>query len=85
MGVLECRRSGCGSIMCDTDVLDIGYVCGDCQIEFEKYLHAVSAAPTTHEEILTQLSMFMKTYKDEFVFNEGMSIAVFFNQYTNNT
>ena len=38
MGVKACSRSGCGSIMCDTYVPEIGYVCPECQREFENYL-----------------------------------------------
>ncbi len=37
MGVMSCSRLNCSSIMCDTHIDSVGYVCPECQNEFENY------------------------------------------------
>ena len=37
MGVKSCHRNGCESIMVDTYINGIGYVCDDCQKEFKTW------------------------------------------------
>ena len=41
MGVMECGRNGCKSIMCEHSILsDSRYICGDCLAELRKYATA---------------------------------------------
>ena len=41
MGVMNCARRGCGSILCDRSSHDFGYLCNDCFDEL------VKSGPTT--------------------------------------
>lgn len=75
MSVKSCERMYCDSIMCDTYVHGIGYVCHECQNEFQEQFPNL----TTEGEIREKLSEFMDTHK---TYSKEMSIRDFFKQYT---
>lgn len=80
MGVMSCYRSGCDEIMCDTYVPAVGYVCYDCQKEFEdslKYKDNIS-----ENEMLSELIKFMDTYKGTYSESKEITVDEFFKQYT---
>lgn len=57
MGVKTCSRAGCGDIMCDTAIPDIGYICYSCQDEFKAY---IASKPVYSEmKMLKRLKKFM--------------------------
>jgi hypothetical protein len=35
MGVMQCSRNGCQSILCDRYSSEFGYICEDCVMELE--------------------------------------------------
>jgi Na+-transporting NADH:ubiquinone oxidoreductase subunit NqrC len=76
MGVKSCSRPKCYSIMCDTYVNSIGYICTDCKEEFKKFF---SKEKGTRPEIARLLKEFMKTEKLE------KSYADFINEITVDT
>jgi hypothetical protein len=80
MGVMSCSRKNCDNIMCDTYVDSIGYVCGDCQEEFKRYLENSGLTPTTVGEINKHLSAFMATPKDYVTdgWNDSITVNEFF-------
>lgn len=82
MGVKGCSRSGCDSIMCDTYVHNIGYVCYDCQREFKKHLEKEQITVKTESEINKELLKFMDTIKDYTDDDKEMSVDDFFNRFT---
>lgn len=82
MGVKSCSRKGCGEIMCDTYVPEVGYVCTDCQAEFKIFL-ATKPLPILNElDISRALEEFMKIPKNSFNKGEEMTVSEFFNKYT---
>ena len=83
MGVMSCSRYGCESIMCDTYVETVGYVCNDCQSEFEDYSKKNMESNSSEGEILRHLKIFMDTDKDSYTEGEEMSITDFFKSYRN--
>jgi actin-related protein len=78
MGVMSCKRRYCTNVMCDTHIETIGYVCFDCQKEFEKWLEKNEANPKTQQEIVAYLDKFMNTDKNEFDDENQISISEFF-------
>ena len=60
MGVMSCSRNGCDSIMCDTYIDSVGYICRYCQDEFKSYLKALGKSPKTKGELHRELKI---TYK----------------------
>lgn len=82
MGVMSCHRPDCDSIMCDTYVDDVGYVCRECQREFSDYLEKVNVPHGTEGEIKEALRDFMPTRKGQHAQGKEMSVDDFFNQYT---
>ena len=82
MGVMRCSRIGCNSIMCDTHVDLIGYVCGECQGEFKNYLISNNIKAKTSRQINIELKKFMKTEKSEFINDDETSVDEFFKDYT---
>jgi hypothetical protein len=83
MGVKSCSRQRCNSIMCDTYVDSIGYVCNECQEEFKLYLEKKPLHVTTDCQIQRALEEFMVT--DKGTYDDGVEITVneFFRKYTN--
>jgi len=79
MGVMSCSRSGCKSIMCDTYVNDVGYVCEECQKEFKEYL---TSSVLPEGEMLRELKKFMNTEKGSFLKGEDISVNQFFRAHT---
>lgn len=44
---MYCSRRNCNSIiMCDTYIDSVGYVCTDCQVEFEEYCKTLNEYPS---------------------------------------
>lgn len=82
MGVMSCSRNACDSIMCDTYVYGIGYVCNYCQEEFKEYLKTTGMKTTTKQEINKALQVFMETENGTYDISEEMKVDEFFNQYT---
>ena len=82
MGVMSCARPECENIMCDTAVPDIGYVCRECQKEFDKYLEE-NPIEATKRNIKNELTKFMKTDKGTYSGDKEMSTKDFFKSHTN--
>lgn len=82
MGVMSCSRKSCENIMCDTYVNSVGYVCYDCQREFEDYLKSNQLNPETEGQIEKELKTFMDTEKDFYREGNEMSVGQFFKQHT---
>jgi len=83
MGVMTCSRRGCESIMCQTYIYQIGYICYDCQEQFKEYVQSEKLDVTTEGQILFYLEKFMKTDKDNYAKqNNEISIDEFFSNYT---
>jgi len=82
MGVLSCSRNACNSIMCDTYVSGIGYVCNECQLEFKDYLSSKDIKAETEGDIYRVLKEFMKTQKGYYTQGNEMSVDEFFKSYT---
>ena len=82
MGVMACSRKDCDSIMCDTYVQSVGYVCSNCQSEFKNYLQKNSLDPTTEGQIKKELEKFMTTSKDLYVDGEVITVDDFFTKQT---
>lgn len=82
MGVMYCSRPNCESIMCDTYVDSVGYVCNDCQQEFEEYCKTIDEYPSNEGAILRNLIEFMKTEKGEFFEGRTMTVQSFFKNCT---
>jgi len=60
MGVMSCFRNNCDSIMCDTWVEPVGYICYECKTEFEnKY----AGRKFSREKFLKKLQKFMDSPK----------------------
>ncbi len=85
MGVLECSRSGCDSIMCDIYISSIGYICLDCKTEFKNYLESEQLYPEDESQIMEILDTFMHSRKDKYSGDNKIGIDSFFDKYTNNT
>ena len=82
MGVMSCSRGTCNNIMCDTYIDDVGYVCRECQKEFEKYLETNDYHPNTAHGIITHLKMFMKTAKIDHDNEKEISVGEFFRSHS---
>lgn len=83
MGVMSCHRSYCENIMCSTYIQEVGYICGECQEEFEEYLKKKGFGEKLSKgEMMRQLKAFMKTDKDSFSEGEDLSVDDFFNEHT---
>ena len=83
MGVMSCSRRYCDSIMCDTYINDIGYVCRECEDEFRKYLKDDQIQPSNDNEFKSVLKIFMETDKDTYIEKPEIDVSDFFNQYRN--
>ena len=79
---MSCHRLGCESIMCDTYVNSVGYVCSSCQSEFKNYVESEGLDVSTEGKIERALKSFMNTDKDSFTEGKEISIDDFFNQHT---
>ena len=78
---MSCYRKDCGNIMCDTYVdNDIGYICYECQSEFEHKL----GGKYKEVKIIKQLKKFMEKSKINFTrckSEEGIKVIDFFKSY----
>jgi hypothetical protein len=84
MGVMECRKHDCESILCDTYIDEIGYVCSDCQKEFKQYLTRLNHGidEMSEQNFKTQLYYFMTLPKGSFSEKEMKSVDDFFAEHT---
>lgn len=83
MGVLPCSRKGCSSIMCDTYVPDVGYICNECQEEFKNFINSIEEnSSLTEGKIKKYLKEFMSTEKGEFEGGEEMGVDDFFSKHS---
>lgn len=82
MGVMTCSRRGCSNIMCDTHISGVGYVCRDCQGEFEDYLTIERIPAGTENQIHNALEKFMETRKGDFVKSEQISVSDYFRKHS---
>lgn len=82
MGVMSCHRIGCESIMCDTYVNSVGYICNECQREFKDYVESEGLDASTEGKIERTLKGFMNTDKDSFTEGKEISIEEFFEKHT---
>ncbi len=62
---MACSKNGCESVMCDTYVPGVGYVCFDCQARFKAFLDSRGVHPQTHGELKALLHVFMETEMTE--------------------
>ena len=65
MGVKGCYRSGCSNIMCDTYIDGAGYLCSECQTEFEEFMKD-KETEMTREYFLKFVKQFMSIPKGEY-------------------
>lgn len=78
---MACDRSGCTSILCDTYISGVGYVCSSCQGEFEDYCESENIDASTEGKITKSLKKFMDTEKNSYT-DEEMTVSEFFNKHS---
>lgn len=83
MGVMSCSRKGCPNIMCDTHIDHIGYVCYDCQKEFQLFLDEKNINPKNENDIRTELEAFMETTPRKNYGDDELSVDEFFRKHSN--
>lgn len=81
MGVMSCSRPDCESIMCHTYVNGVGYVCRECQTEFEKYVNGRANIESTNIGLKNALVNFMDTDKGSYETGIEMDVNEFFKSY----
>jgi len=79
---MSCSRKGCDEIMCHTHVDEIGYVCRDCQTEFEEFLKKKGISEITEGQIRVQLDSFMNSRKGTFSEGKKINVKSFFEMHT---
>ena len=80
MGVMSCNRKSCENIMCDTYISQVGYICNDCQSEFQEQ----NGGNYSHRRLIKKLEKFMceeKLYKKE-QYNEDLTANDLFRNNT---
>lgn len=84
MGVMECSRNNCKSILCDTYIDGIGYICNDCQKKFKRYIALNKHNPEEmkHNDLINELKDFVEIPKDLYSEKETISVDQFFAEYT---
>lgn len=83
MSVNKCHRNGCTSILCDTYVDSIGYVCYNCQKEFQMTMGPlVVLGEMTEDHIESCLGSFMNIKKKEVYGHYDEQIKNFFAKHT---
>lgn len=83
MGAMECNRTGCESVMCDTYVKDVGYICTGCQTEFQRMIELKGGdTKFTRHEIKMELEAFIHTDKAKSAedFHEKVTVRSFFSE-----
>lgn len=82
MSVLSCVRNYCESIMCDTYIPGIGYVCFKCQKEFKVFLSNKGYGVNSDLEIESHLGEFLElSSTDNFVSVDNL-VEEFFQRHT---
>ena len=77
MGVMNCSRNSCNSIMCDTYIELFGYMCENCKKEFKQFLidkDNINEKDMSKGEIFHELKLFNLSSKED---NKRMSIDEF--------
>jgi len=86
MGVMACSRKNCESIMCDTYIPEIGYICNYCQKEFIKYVERIEPSDSKEKfsdhRIKNELEIFMETPRGEFDDENKLTVDEFFTKHT---
>ncbi|HSE99793.1 MAG TPA: hypothetical protein VLA48_02765 [Nitrososphaeraceae archaeon] len=79
---MGCHRRGCDDIMCNTYVDSVGYICYDCQNEFESFVAAKNKI-RTEDRLFKWLEKFMKTTPNRKygVEDAGITVEDFFLKY----
>lgn len=81
---MPCHRKGCDNIMCRTYVNSVGYVCSDCQSEFEFFVSAKNKK-RTKSKLLRWLGEFMEIpisrNRYTSIEDEGITTEEFFRTY----
>ena len=67
MGVMECSRRGCTSVMCDRYNQDHGYICSDC---FEELCNL---------GVQVNIKTFMESEKEKKSFEESGAVHAYFD------
>ena len=80
MGVMSCYKRDCENIMCDCYVPSIGYICYECQNQFEDYLKSQNKTNLTEGEIVQELEKFMELSKNH-TGSSVINIREFFDRY----
>jgi len=78
MSVLSCNRNGCDSVMCDTYIPGVGYICRECKSEFKEYLGS-DATEMHRNDLIHELKHFMEKIKFS---QEQISVDAFFEEHT---
>lgn len=68
--------------MCRTHVDGIGYICSECQSEFEDYLNLRNIDTLSEYQMKKELSEFMESDKDKFKMGTEVNVEDFFKRYT---
>ena len=72
--------------MCDTYIPEIGYVCGECQDEFKRWVNhkdqLFSTTTSTEYDIREKLKQFMTIWKIDKDELREMDVGGFFEKYT---
>lgn len=83
MGVMSCSKRGCDNIMCDTYVLNVGYVCYECREDFKKHLTLNRIPIYSDHDIVIELQKYIeieKPYGDQEIHLEN--VDKFFQNHT---
>ena len=80
MGVMGCSKKYCENIMCDTYINSVGYVCGDCQNEFEKYANSGEVKTPKNEGEIEELLTEWVSMEKGIGAGEEMTVSEFFNK-----
>jgi hypothetical protein len=79
MGVMQCSRTDCDNIYCDTYFSGIGYICNECKESFKKYLEKQGIEKASEGEFKRHLDLFMKTSADFDEFGSAITVDQFFS------
>lgn len=63
MGVLQCARRDCETIMCETYVEEIGYICYECIEELKSQIRNKKLLLNSDKEIINELKNFVNISK----------------------
>lgn len=67
--------------MCDTYIDSVGYICYECQREFEEYLKRKGGKTLTRGKLLKRLNKFMES-SNEYISEDRINVDDFFKEHT---